>query len=468
MGYGMIENCKGKGAAFEKAKKEAATDGLKRALRNFGNVLGNCLYDKEYLKKVGNMKVKPTKFDESRLHRHPDFAPLPVKDELELVKKDEHKTPKMDNVSRTATGKSVISTSFEVEDEFGGNLFDGVEINEDHGHEFTFETVPGAPVPKLLEGPRPADPAAGPVTNRTNPGLGNAPIRQPVPRVQSMPAMRAPNGANQPPQQQQQQNQGPSRTAPQQVARGPQTPNPQQNNGRPDLQRPGRPPPTVDIHAPPKPPVQPPQQQNPPLRPTPPQVLPPNQAAPPKPAGSSTSHRPPVGFVTSRAAELMQNSESTASLSNLPAFNPHAESPLPKDQRTPGIDHTRSMKITRESVGIPTPNPQPQPQEQQAQQGQGQQGFRPVGGGSNRAGSNFVNPHQDVNRRIGMPGAHAMSPLANRSAYKPPGMVGGVKRPPLTDVSNQNGSNGDGPEPKKPKLEANGVENVAVGNVVTS
>ncbi|KAF2100716.1 RAD52 DNA repair protein, partial [Rhizodiscina lignyota] len=52
IGYGQIENCKGKAAAFEKAKKEAATDALKRALRNFGNVLGNCLYDKDYLQKV--------------------------------------------------------------------------------------------------------------------------------------------------------------------------------------------------------------------------------------------------------------------------------------------------------------------------------------------------------------------------------------------------------------------------------
>ena len=43
IGYGHIENCKGKAAAFEKAKKEAATDAMKRALRNFGNVLGNCL-----------------------------------------------------------------------------------------------------------------------------------------------------------------------------------------------------------------------------------------------------------------------------------------------------------------------------------------------------------------------------------------------------------------------------------------
>lgn len=38
--------------AFEKAKKEAVTDGLKRALKAFGNATGNCLYDKNYLKKI--------------------------------------------------------------------------------------------------------------------------------------------------------------------------------------------------------------------------------------------------------------------------------------------------------------------------------------------------------------------------------------------------------------------------------
>lgn len=75
IGYGHIENCKGKAAAFEKAKKEGTTDGLKRALRNFGNVLGNCIYDKDYLAKVTKIKVAPTKFDEGNLHRHVDYAP---------------------------------------------------------------------------------------------------------------------------------------------------------------------------------------------------------------------------------------------------------------------------------------------------------------------------------------------------------------------------------------------------------
>ncbi|KAK7940878.1 DNA repair protein rad52 [Apiospora aurea] len=74
IGYGHIENCKGKAAAFEKAKKEGTTDALKRALRNFGNVLGNCIYDKDYLAKVTKMKVGATKFNEENLHRHADFA----------------------------------------------------------------------------------------------------------------------------------------------------------------------------------------------------------------------------------------------------------------------------------------------------------------------------------------------------------------------------------------------------------
>ena len=59
IGYGHIENAKGKAAAFEKAKKEGTTDALKRALRNFGNILGNCVYDKEYVAKVTRIKVAP-------------------------------------------------------------------------------------------------------------------------------------------------------------------------------------------------------------------------------------------------------------------------------------------------------------------------------------------------------------------------------------------------------------------------
>ena len=49
IGCGSMENCSSKSQAFEKAKKEASTDALKRTLKNFGSVLGLCLYDKNYL-----------------------------------------------------------------------------------------------------------------------------------------------------------------------------------------------------------------------------------------------------------------------------------------------------------------------------------------------------------------------------------------------------------------------------------
>ncbi|KAJ1994838.1 DNA repair protein rad52 [Dimargaris cristalligena] len=52
------------------AKKEAVTDGLKRALRMFGNALGNCLYDKEYLKQLGRFSVqKAQPYTEDKLFR---------------------------------------------------------------------------------------------------------------------------------------------------------------------------------------------------------------------------------------------------------------------------------------------------------------------------------------------------------------------------------------------------------------
>ncbi|KAJ7163673.1 RAD52 DNA repair protein [Mycena filopes] len=77
VGYGMIENAKSKGMALDKCKKEAVTDGLKRTLRTFGNVLGNCLYDKQYTAEIVKMKAQPTKFDKSQLYRLPEFSDKP-------------------------------------------------------------------------------------------------------------------------------------------------------------------------------------------------------------------------------------------------------------------------------------------------------------------------------------------------------------------------------------------------------
>lgn len=72
IGYGTVENERRKAAAFERAKKSAVTDALKRSLRSFGNALGNCLYDKDFLAKIDKVKFDPPDFDENNLFRPSD------------------------------------------------------------------------------------------------------------------------------------------------------------------------------------------------------------------------------------------------------------------------------------------------------------------------------------------------------------------------------------------------------------
>ncbi|EGW30291.1 uncharacterized protein SPAPADRAFT_63136 [Spathaspora passalidarum NRRL Y-27907] len=70
-GYGYIDNAKSKAMAFEKCKKEAFTDGVKRCLRCFGNVLGNCLYDKTIVAKMQKVKLPPAELQDDNFHRDP-------------------------------------------------------------------------------------------------------------------------------------------------------------------------------------------------------------------------------------------------------------------------------------------------------------------------------------------------------------------------------------------------------------
>ncbi|KAI5474239.1 DNA repair and recombination protein RAD52 [Pseudohyphozyma bogoriensis] len=69
VGYGKLENTKSKADGLDKCKKEAVTDALKRTLRNFGNLLGNCLYDKAYTAEISKIKPPKAKFDWNELHR---------------------------------------------------------------------------------------------------------------------------------------------------------------------------------------------------------------------------------------------------------------------------------------------------------------------------------------------------------------------------------------------------------------
>ncbi|KAK1887353.1 DNA repair protein RAD52 like [Dissostichus eleginoides] len=59
VGYGVSEGLKSKALSLEKARKEAVTDGMKRALKCFGNALGNCILNKEYLMAINKIPKKP-------------------------------------------------------------------------------------------------------------------------------------------------------------------------------------------------------------------------------------------------------------------------------------------------------------------------------------------------------------------------------------------------------------------------
>ncbi|KAG0669866.1 DNA repair protein rad52 [Maudiozyma exigua] len=72
VGYGTAENERRKGVAFENAKKTAVTDALKRAMRCYGNALGNCFYDKDFLNQIDKMKYDPPDIEEANLYRASD------------------------------------------------------------------------------------------------------------------------------------------------------------------------------------------------------------------------------------------------------------------------------------------------------------------------------------------------------------------------------------------------------------
>nr|XP_033808214.1 DNA repair protein RAD52 homolog isoform X2 [Geotrypetes seraphini] len=75
VGYGVSEGLKSKALSLEKARKEAVTDGLKRAMKCFGNALGNCILDKDYLRSVNKLpRQLPLELDLTLVKRQ-DFEP---------------------------------------------------------------------------------------------------------------------------------------------------------------------------------------------------------------------------------------------------------------------------------------------------------------------------------------------------------------------------------------------------------
>ncbi|KAI1820174.1 hypothetical protein F4861DRAFT_533877 [Xylaria intraflava] len=389
IGYGHIENCKGKAAAFEKAKKEGTTDALKRALRSFGNVLGNCIYDKDYLSKVTKIKVGPTKFDEEGLHRHADF----IKKERGEPRVEQKVVADTDGDRSNA---SVLPDSLALEEDFGDFDMADFGVTED-GHPDEVVLPPGSHDHAGHLSERPQNLFTGNTSGRNTPPI-NTHHSRPTMQSAPKPIPQPPR----PPQTPHQQHQRPSAQF-------------QSRPSNPQLQQP-RPPGNFNPAA----------QQAVTNR----MATPPLNAASRPPGGMNAQGGPsnePATFFSARSVkDVPENADpSTVAVVDRGAklFDPRAESP--SIRKTPGIDHKYSKPLSRSGVHV---DPVKRDYDQQ----------RPSGNGP----PNVVNPSMSQMRQIGAPGG-AGTPLANRGQYRPltmkrpapGGQPGSGNRTPLTEVS---------------------------------
>ncbi|KAJ5673916.1 DNA repair and recombination protein radC [Penicillium macrosclerotiorum] len=404
IGYGHIENCKGKAAAFEKSKKEGTTDALKRTLRNFGNVLGNCVYDKDYLSKVTKVKSTPARWDVDELHRHPDFAPI-KKETIapKRIAEDDDLPPRPRPAEPVKNNVSENIAAFDGDGEFGSDLFDEADF---------VVTTTGNPDEISIESEhqqhQPPTPMNRPAPQRAPPGRFDSSVVTPSKPERWNPANAAaarqslpPNARANPPAMSGTRQSMPA-PAPQSMPRARPTDPGQQmhnSNAQPQIKRePGF------SH---------------------------NQDPNQPPAGSQS-----VGFYSARAVDLVRDNPNAVPAPGT-QFDPHAESP--SIRKTAGVDHSKSVPISKPMLSGAPP--------------------------ANNSSRDYVNPATDLQRRVGAPGGPSGgvgSPLSrgpstssyrpltrpnidprnlpnaavmNRGGSVPPQNLNG-KRPPLNDVTN--------------------------------
>ncbi|KAH6696936.1 DNA repair and recombination protein RAD52 [Plectosphaerella plurivora] len=376
IGYGHIENCKGKAAAFEKAKKEGTTDALKRALRSFGNVLGNCIYDKEYLAKVTKIKPAPTKFDESRLHRHADY----VKRE-DKAREDRAREDKAKEAREKEDAVKEMADAMGLEDLLDADFDEADFAMADEGHPDEV-CLPSNDTTGLNSRSGSVAPAPPPVNMQ--------PPARPMGRSASAGNIGS-NGPHTPYQNRPQQGQ---------YAQGGQNRPAQPNQPRPPPKAPGL--------------QQPPKNGN---------------ATPPPNAGTSGAE--PVGFFSARAVPQEPVMGAAPPIpAGAQAFNPKLDSP--SIRKTPGIDHNSSKPVNRSGQHVP-------PSSSQSQQAPGGTGFtpvRPAGGVSNPAlGRRIGAPAGPAS-----PLANRTSYRPPTMTKRPAPQDGGAGRPPLAEVTNSTGA----------------------------
>ncbi|KAK4680364.1 DNA repair protein rad52 [Podospora pseudoanserina] len=470
LGYGHIENCRGKAAAFEKAKKEGTTDALKRALRHFGNVLGNCIYDKEYLKKIGSIRAAPTKLNQDNLHRHPDFVKSttgPVAAQAAAPPQPQPAAPAPAPAAAPAPAPAaapVIPSSVSAEsfEDFLGELDEADFMISEEGHpDEVLITNSASDTSTVSVSDKSMQPPTARPLARTG-SAGTSQFSRPQQQPQTPNPMSRTNafvGAGT--QMNSNNNNGPRPST------GQFTSGNQFNQNRPSIQQ------NNNYNQPPRPPVaqngasQTNGQNN-------------NTAN-----GSNNNYNnnnnnnnnnsnnnnsnnnnsnnnnsnnnnsnnnnsnnnnnaapavapAEVGFFSARAVkDIPEDALVAGQVTPFKAgmgFNPRAESP--SIRKTPGIDHSTSKPLSRSGQHVPptkttetkpASGPVPRP---------GGTGVVPY---QRPSIAGVTNPQLDSTRRIGVPGSGPGSPLANRNQYRPPT----IKRP-APDAGNGNGQQQNG------------------------
>ncbi|KAI9756337.1 MAG: DNA repair protein rad52 [Lichina confinis] len=430
----LSDGCfEGKAAAFEKAKKEGTTDALKRTLRNFGNVLGNCIYDKDYLARVSKVKVAPSKWDVQNLHRHPDYAPVkkglevePAQNRIDPQSEDFDEADFNEGHLREHPDEIILDQSVAPRHAVGQGNSDGFGARQPNG--------PVAPPdPAHAKNGRPVSGATSAAPNHQPPGQPQHGGHQAMANVPAQP--RTPvHGQRMSNPMPPRQYVGPTHStgAPQQRA-AQQLPSAPRNGmgsatNKPHFQQQSHMPANTRAPAPAPHPQ-------------------PQHGMHQSRAGNNAQQEPPqhidppVGFYPAGAAQMLQETPALVA-SKVPTFNPHAESP--SIRKTSGVDHSRSKPVNKDLLGAlhtaaATGGGGPSAGLGQSHQHQHQQQSIPP-----RIGANITNPQLDTARRIGMP--NSPSPMHGRPPYKPPGPATNGKRslegvsipqprPPLNDIS---------------------------------
>lgn len=401
-------------------------------------MLGNCLYDKEYLSRVTKVRFGKQRWNIDDLHRHSSFVEKEKEDPGEGVlngaKDSLNDVPGKDNQAAAAPPNVA-----DVEDEFGGNVFDEMDFDS-HTDGVVIEPEAGFAEETDIKMERKI---SSPIKTEQVSKPGSESYSRTIPRVQSTPTLR--------PDKQLQENND-SQMRKQTHNTHYQGANERTGRSTPHEARSGI------AHANP-PPAQAGQTNHQPTN-TSNQNPNPTRSAPLggpesvsktntllKSASAIPSEDLSIGFTASRNAEILQKIEPEA-ISNTPLptiavtpFNPHLDSP--SIRRTSHISHNKSAPISRQAINAP-PGPQPANPDQ-----------------SLSRTTNFINPQADPTRKIGMPATANLSPAPNRSAYRPPGIANPnsaaaantnpnakrageqITRVPLADVSNAHPSPGN-------------------------